>query len=152
METSSLQETVAPSSLPQPALETLAASTTDVTFKLNNGDTFEGYLQINSDQYAVIGSTATKFSTYTAKNGQIYYQVVGGDFDGYWLSYTNRDYLYVYKAWRHARGWMVEGTDMISENDQQKVSFKSTSKADDNGNPYLFAYNAYNVLKVYQEQ
>jgi Phosphoesterase family len=71
-------------------------------------------------------------------NGVNYYRIKGS---GSYMSVSSHSYVGFYN-WAFATGYTVQGTNLVSEYNGQKLSFHSKEDG------YLYAWNAYNVLDV----
>lgn len=123
----------------------VAASSRTGSFKLGlsyNGVDL-GYVGVNDRKYCVItGSDPLEFTTYV-EDQKVYLETQWDD-STYYLSISRNAYVGLYN-WRNATAWKFEDGTLLSEDNQQHLSYYSTS------NEYLYAWDAYSVLEVTQD-
>ncbi len=101
-----------------------------------------GWVGINKDGWCILSpkEDALAFSPYVQDN-KTYYKVIGGAYDGYWLSINMNAYAGVYRWWG-ATSWRFLDRHLICDYNNQKLSLYSTS------NQWLYAWDAYSVFDV----
>ncbi len=105
-----------------------------------------GYLGFNDAGYCTWTDDAQKFEQYVWSDGKTYLKVIGGTWDGYWLSVSRNAYVGAY-GWGGSTDWTFSGDRMTSGymGADQPLSFYS----DDN--TYIYCWKDYQVLSVTRE-
>lgn len=102
-----------------------------------------GFVGVNEDGYCVIvDSNPLEFTKYV-KDNTLYLETQWNG-DTYYLSISHKAYVGLY-SWRGASGWSLDNNKLTSQYNGQDLSYYGT----DDG--YLYAWDAYSVLKVTQE-
>ena len=106
----------------------------------DNQGTQLGWLGENGSEWAILVTDPNQALTLESYpyNNVHYYRIKG---TSRYMSVSNNAYIGFYN-WLGATGFTMQGTNLVSDNNGQKLSLYSQ----DNG--YLYAWNAYTVLDV----
>src|SRR5688572_20317478 len=102
-----------------------------------------GFMSIDSSGWCQFSNSGDgdQFEQYVYTDGNTYYMVKGGTWDGYYLSCNRNAYVGVY-GWTYAVGWQFVGSRFVCGYNSQPLSFYKTNASQ------LYAWDAYNVLEV----
>ena len=120
--------------------EPIVANAISFTVSLFNKGAQIGWLGENSLGWAILVTDPTKALVLEQypDNGVTYYRIKG---TARYMSVSTGAYVGFYN-WLGATGFKMQGTNMVSDYNGQKLSFYSTA------NQYLYAWDAYTVLDV----
>jgi phospholipase C len=120
--------------------EPIVANAISFTVSLFNKGAQIGWLGVNSLGWAILVTDPTKALVLEQypDNGVTYYRIKG---TARYMSVSTGAYVGFYN-WLGATGFKMQGTNMVSDYNGQKLSFYSTA------NQYLYAWDAYTVLDV----